>query len=48
MGEKWKKIDPEEKKEFEEQAAKDKIRYQEQMANYKANKAEAAAAADSD
>ena len=47
MGEKWKNIDPEEKKEFEEQAAKDKIRYQQQMADYKANKAEAAAA-DSD
>lgn len=44
MGEKWKNIDPEEKKGFEEQAAKDKIRYQEQMAEYKANKAGADAA----
>ena len=47
MGQRWKNIDPEEKKQFEEQAAKDKIRYQEQMAEYKANKA-GAEAADSD
>ena len=43
LGEKWKNIDPAEKTEFEEQAAKDKIRYQQQMADYKAKKAEAAA-----
>ena len=47
MGEKWRSIDPEEKKVYEEQAAKDKVRYQEQMAEYKANKA-GAEAADSD
>lgn len=46
LGEKWKNIDPGEKAEFEEQAAKDKLRYQQQMADYKAKKAEAAADSD--
>lgn len=42
LGEKWKNVTADEKKEFEEQAAKDKTRYEEQMAAYKATKAEAA------
>jgi hypothetical protein len=35
LGEEWKKTSPEEKKRFHEEAAKDKIRYQKEMASYK-------------
>ena len=42
LGEKWKNVTADEKKECEEQAAKDKIRYEEAMTAYKATKAEAA------
>lgn len=41
MGDKWKSVTAEEKKEFEEMAAKDKARYEKEMAVYKASKAEA-------
>jgi len=35
LGEEWKKISAEEKKRFNEEAAKDKIRYQKEMATYR-------------
>ena len=41
LGEKWKNVTADEKKEFEEMAAKDKSRYEQEMAAYKATKAEA-------
>lgn len=41
MGEKWKNVTADEKKEFEEMAAKDKARYEEEMKVYKASKADA-------
>ena len=40
MGEKWRNVTGDEKKEFEEMAAKDKARYEEEMAAYKVTKAE--------
>lgn len=40
MGEKWRSVTADEKKGFEEMAAKDKARYEEEMAAYKATKAE--------
>lgn len=42
LGEKWKNVTADEKKQCEEQAAQDKTRYEQQMAAYKATKAEAA------
>lgn len=41
LGQKWKEADAEAKAPFEEQAAKDKERYREEMAAYKAKLAEA-------
>ena len=40
LGEMWKNVTADEKKEFEEMAAKDKIRYEQEMAAYRAAKAE--------
>lgn len=40
LGEKWGKVTPSEKKVFEEQAAQDKKRYEQEIATYRANKPE--------
>ena len=41
LGQKWKEVDAAAKAPFEEQAAKDKARYKEKMAAYKASQAAA-------